>query len=187
MSHDIRSPLSSLISVAKGYSGLSKEESFKLIESIGNYLLEFVNCLLLSLQAESSGTSIKVFHEYFKVSDLLGELKAMMSPMAFQKQTTISVECSQSEMMITDKTKLTQIIVNFIGNSIKFTSKGRITLKFERVQRSLVKFSVIDTGIGMSPEAKKKLFLPFHSFGHKSIYNTQGVGLGIPLHRNANQ
>jgi signal transduction histidine kinase len=180
MSHDIRSPLLSIISVTQGYSGLSLEDSFKLVGSIANYLIEFVNCLLVSLQSEANGTSIKMFHEYFNTTAFLEEIKEMMSPLAWQQRTTISIEGNPKDMMVTDKSKLTQIVVNFIGNSIKFTKNGNIYIKHERLNKRQVRFIVQDTGVGMSEEAKKKLFIPFNSTGNMIFKNSQGIGLGKP-------
>lgn len=181
MSHDIRSPLLSIISVTQGYSGLSLEDSFKLVGSIANYLIEFVNCLLVSLQSEANGTSIKMFYEYFNITFFLEEMKEMLSPLAWQQRTTISVEGNSRDMVVTDKNKLTQIVVNFIGNSIKFTKNGKIYLKHERLNKRQVRFTVQDTGTGMSEEAKKKLFTPFSSTGNISVNNAQGLGLGKAL------
>lgn len=178
ISHDVRSPLSSIISITQGFSGLSEQESLKLVGSIANYMLEFVNCLLVSLQADKNGTSIKVFHEYFNTMDFLKEVQKMMGPLAMQKKTAIEVEGDSMDKLVTDKKKLTQVLVNFVGNSIKFTKNGKIILKHQRLSRSLVKFTIKDTGEGMSEEVKKKLFVPFNTFSSKEFKNTQGVGLG---------
>lgn len=190
MSHDIRSPLSSIISVSNGDSGMATDESLKLVGSIAKYMLEFANCLLLSLQSEATGASIKMFHEYFNVYEMLQEIKVMMDPLAGQKQTSILVEGNKRDLMVTDKTKLIQIIMNFIGNSIKFTLNGKILLKFERTDKNLIKFTIEDTGAGMSEEAKKKMFVPFNTSGNKLFKNSEGVGLGrlfTPLLLSLNQ
>ncbi len=92
MSHDIRSPLSSIISASSGHSGLSPGDSLKLVGSIASYMLEFVNCLLLSLRSEAIGKSLEVFNEYFSVYELLKEIQEMMSPLASQKKNQILIE-----------------------------------------------------------------------------------------------
>lgn len=158
---------------------MEPEESLKLIGSIANYMMEFVNCLLISLQEEAESNNVKMFNEYFNTSGFLSEIQSIMKPLAKQKQTTIHVEGNPEDMILTDKSKLTQVVVNFVGNSIKFTPKGKIFLRHERVNRFKVKFTVEDTGTGMSEEAKNKLFVPFSTSGNKSIKNSQGIGLGI--------
>lgn len=149
--------------------------------SIANYILEFVNCLLLSLRVEANGgVDIKIFNDYFNTSELLKEVQKMMSPLASLKESYIRVEGDPKDNILTDKTKLTQIVINFVGNSIKFTTKGTILLKHERISRGIVKFTVQDTGSGMTEDVQKKLFLPFNSFGTKTNKNTEGIGLGKP-------
>lgn len=178
LSHDIRSPLSSIISVVDCYSGLDPEKALELVGSISKYMLEFVNCLLLSLQAEATGNSMKLFHECFNVSELLQEIKVMMEPVASQKQTSILVQNHSKDMMVTDKTKLTQIIMNFVSNSIKFTVNGNIFLSFQKNNEDKsVKFIIEDTGTGMSEETRRRIFTPFSTAGNKMATNSQGIGL----------
>jgi signal transduction histidine kinase len=125
--------LSSIISMADGNSGLDPQESLQLVGSIAKCMLEFVNCLFLSLQADVNGNEgIKLFHEYFSVSGFLKEIQSMMSPLAAQKKTRILVDGDPLDMMLTDRTKLTQIVTNFLSNSIKFTPGGTIKLRHER-------------------------------------------------------
>jgi hypothetical protein len=104
MSHDILSPLSSIISVANGHSGLEPKEAHRLVGSILRYILEFLNCLLVvALQHEATGSSIKMFHEYFNIKELLEKIRKMMSPLANQKQTSILVEGNSKDLLMADK------------------------------------------------------------------------------------
>lgn len=165
--------------MSSGATNLGPGESLKLVGSIANYMLEFVNCLLLSLQADANGTDhIKMFEEYFNITSFLKEIQEMMSPLASQKQVKIVIEGNSSDMILTDKTKLTQVVVNFVGNSIKFTPRGKITLRHERDGPGRVRFTVQDTGTGMSEETRLKMFVPFSSSGNNTIKNSQGIGLG---------
>lgn len=150
----------------------------KLIESTSNYLLEFVSSLLQSLQSESKGTDPVIYCDYFNTAEFLEEVRRMMEPIAKQNKTKIIIEGNPNEMILTDKNKLRQVFVNFVSNSIKFTKEGIITLCFERLSRSLMRFGVKDSGVGMSEESRMKMFVPFNTSGHNGIKNCQGIGLG---------
>lgn len=183
MSHDFRSPLSSIIALAQGHSDLSPPDSLKMIVSIANYLNQFTSSLLASLETEARGSKIKMHYETTITSQFLERIKEIMSPLANQMDTLIKVKGNQGDMILTDIGKLTQIFVNFVGNSIKFTKKGTIFLKHKRISKDLVQFSVKDTGVGMTEETKQKLFVPFSSSGSNDITNLEGVGLGIKQNR----
>lgn len=178
MSHEICSPISSILNVTKEYSGLNPQKGLEVVGSISNYLLEFVNCLLQCLQAEGNGSQIKVFNDSFNVAVFLEEIKVMMEPLALQNKTSIKVEGSPREMMASDKKKLAQVVMNFMCNSIKFTTNGLIRLRFQRINPFLVRFTIEDNGVGMSDETKQKMFAPFNISGNLSIKNSQDIELG---------
>ncbi|NJL43376.1 MAG: response regulator, partial [Pseudanabaena sp. SU_2_4] len=84
-----------------------------------------------------------------------------------------------------DRNRLRQVITNLMGNAIKFTSRGEVTLRLEVISRSknadTILFSVIDTGIGISPEQQKKLFMPFSQVDASTTRQYGGTGLGLAI------
>lgn len=85
------------------------------------------------------------------------------------------------KQIFTDKIRLIQILVNLIGNALKFTQKGGVDLSFEFQEHGTMKISVTDSGIGISEDVLNQLFVKFGTFNPKKGLNTDGLGLGLVI------
>jgi len=102
---------------------------------------------------------------------------------AQQKEITLTYETLSPlpPVIRADPKRLRQILINLLGNAVKFTEKGGVTFKVGYHQEKL-RFQIEDTGIGMTPEQLEKIFLPFQQVGEQS-YQTEKTGLGLAISR----
>ena len=122
----------------------------------------------------------------FSILNAIAQVKSILSPLASEKKLDLRFEADGPipEKINSDSTKLQHILLNLLGNAIKFTSQGNVTLKTKLTQEnseSVMQFSVIDTGIGMSPEEVQHLFEPFTQVDSSITRRFGGTGLGLTL------
>lgn len=122
----------------------------------------------------------------FSIHELLAHLKEVMEEKAERKglQFTIEVQESLNEQVVGDKTRLSQILYNLVGNAIKFTDKGAVSLGVKVIQQQgnsqKLRFTVIDSGIGIPVDKQKHVFEPFTRL-HQKGRVTEGTGLGLTI------
>jgi PAS domain S-box-containing protein len=192
MSHEIRTPLGAVL----GFSelllqpDLTEEERSLYLDTLkrnSNVLLTIINDIL-DLSKVESGT-FQVSKATVNLNDFLNETVAVLSLKADEKALEFVVEAEGSvpKSIETDPVRLKQILFNIVGNAIKFTSKGRITLTVKTVTllRSVPQLAidVTDTGPGIAPENVKNLFQPFVQVDSSLTRQHGGTGLGLALSR----
>jgi PAS domain S-box-containing protein len=191
MSHEIRTPMTAILGYAdilaeeptNALSQVSKAECIETIKRNGQHLLSIINDILDISKIEAD----KLLVEKIAVSPLqiaqdvleLMKLKAQAKGLVLTMETTTPVPKS----IQTDPTRLRQILVNLIGNAIKFTELGSITLSIhvDREKRSQLCFDIIDTGIGIDKEQITKLFRPFEQADASTTRKFGGTGLGLQI------
>jgi diguanylate cyclase (GGDEF)-like protein len=200
MSHELRTPLNSII----GFSDVLLDRTFgdltenqeryiKNIYTSGKHLLELINNVLDIAKIEAG--KYEMVYETFSVDDVLSEVINIMNPLAENKFIEIVVSIGEGVSTITaDRVKLKQILYNLLSNAIKFTPEGgmiKVTVaKEENLEgrypwaapgMEFISFSVQDTGIGISPEDKEKIFDEFGQANSDFSRKYGGVGLGLSL------
>jgi len=191
VSHEMRLPLKSVITMCRILLSWTSEEKFieliKSIMSANKILLCRVNDLL-DLSTLDRGT----FSKNEKVFDLLESITEVISineQQALFKENRIGIfeESELARFVRADNTRMQQILMSYIGNAMKFTSKGQIDVfvKFEKdrteANAGLVEFEVRDTGCGMSQQDKAKLFVPFTMLSANKNLNPNGTGMGLSI------
>ncbi len=185
MSHELRTPLNSII----GFSGIMKggmagevnEEQarqLRMIYGSANHLLELINDVL-DLSRIESGKLI-VTKESFELVPLLEEIKALMMVQADSKGLSLMLAGYVPEIVYTDRIKLRQILLNLMGNAIKFTDQGSVTLVCLQKKHDLV-LEVTDTGIGIREEDQGKVFGTFEQVDTRTEREYEGTGLGLAI------
>jgi len=184
MSHELRTPLNAII----GFSQILKMRSeipqnlrpyIEKIGIAGNNLLNLVNTILDFAKIEAGKIS---FHPTtIMIAPLLNEVETLISPMAQDKNITLTFPGDISLALFADPQLLKQVIINLLSNSVKFTPKDG-TIKFAIIfEKKQIKISISDTGIGIPKDAIGKLFMPFEQAHSNTDTKTKGTGLGLAI------
>ena len=184
MSHEIRTPLNAII----GYSQLLSQsddlepddkKAIQTIESSGNNLLELINEILDYSKIEA-GTKELVLKD-FDLNELLEGLINMFKNRCEDKKLAVILKGADQNPIYVhgDEGKLRQVLVNLLGNAIKFTNTGKIILELEKKPSNHYTFQVTDTGPGIPEEDHAKVLEPFQQ--SESARFTEGTGLGLSL------
>ena len=192
VSHEIRSPLTAILGYAElllrdGDSGALPQAYSTTLETIrrnGEHLLEIINDIL-DLSKIAAGR-FDVERVRFSPVTLVSEVVALMSIPAQAKGLTLSVECEPPlpEEFESDPRRLRQVLVNLIGNALKFTEAGRVVLRVAPREGSFgarVRFEIRDSGIGISEEQMERLFQPFAQADPSTARRYGGTGLGLSI------
>jgi PAS domain S-box-containing protein len=189
MSHELRTPLNAIL----GYTQLFKrnqslmEKHGKPIETIyrsGQHLLTMINDILDLSKIEAG--KVELEQSDFHLPDFLKTLAEMMRIRAQLKGLVFNYEAPSDLVTAVqgDEKRLRQILLNLLGNAIKFTEQGHVTLDIENQttnsNHQRIRFQVKDSGIGISPVRLKEIFLPFHQVCEQS-FQIQGTGLGLAI------
>jgi PAS domain S-box-containing protein len=190
MSHELRTPLNAVI----GFSQLMDKDStlserqqrnIEVINRSGNHLLTLINDVLELSKIESGKLQLTL--EEASPAELLREVTDMMRVRAEQGGLSLTLEIPDlPPTVLLDTVKLRQVLLNLLSNAIKFTCQGAVILSVEAqaagAGEARLKFTVSDTGIGISPEDIRRIFEPFEQAGSASS-NQAGTGLGLTISR----
>ncbi|HND98985.1 MAG TPA: ATP-binding protein, partial [Plasticicumulans sp.] len=193
MSHELRTPLNAII----GFTGallmkLSgpltsvQEEQLKLVQSSGKHLLALIGDLLDLARIEAG--RIDLTPEPLDAVAITNEVVASLRPQAVHKGLALNVAHEAPVLALhADRRALTQILINLIGNAIKFTERGHVHVHSERAfdsdGRALVRIAIEDTGLGIRPEEQAQLFEAFARGLVAKRAGIEGTGLGLHLSR----
>jgi len=183
MSHEIRTPLNAIL----GYSQIlmRKKElddgtkaNIKTIDSSGKNLLTMINEILDLSKIESGKMELQPVN--FKLNDLVQDVESLFDLRCKQKKLRwISSKISDQIIVHGDQTKLRQVLINLLGNAVKFTDSGEVSLSIKVLGEDQYLFEVIDTGPGIAVENQEKIFFPFEQA--ESEFQKGGTGLGLAI------
>lgn len=195
MSHELRTPMNAIINYAdlairrgaKAIIGapdpapLQQQHRFASeIRTAGERLLSLINQLLDLSRIEAGRLEVHV--EDAAAADVVARVRKIADPLVDNNQNEFVTSCDPELRFRTDVQKLEQCIINLVGNSAKFTHRGRITLQLTRSLRAnTVVIVVTDTGIGMTAEQIDRLFVPFNQADSSITRQYGGSGLGLAI------
>jgi len=193
MSHEIRTPMTAILGfadllLAEGDLAKAPPDRLQAIQTIrrnGEYLLQILNDILDVSKIEAGKLDV----ERMRCSPvgLVAEVQSLMQVRADGKNLSLNVEFVSAipETIETDPTRLKQILINLIGNAIKFTEEGgvRLLIRFLGQDPACLRmqFDVVDTGIGMTAEQTARLFQPFTQADSSTSRKFGGTGLGLAI------
>ena len=188
MSHEIRTPMNAIIGMSYllRRSPLTDEQRDRLgkVDSASQHLLAIINDVLDLSKIEAGGLTLQA--DEFALSAVFDHVLAMVADAARDKGLRLSVELDGVPQRLRgDLTRLRQALLNLAGNALKFTRRGGITLRAEfveaRAEAVLLKFSVLDTGIGVAAADLERAFEAFEQVGEASGGRFGGTGLGLAI------
>lgn len=184
LSHEIKNPINGII----GFQQLLLRTDLSYIQK--QYLTSMNGCCLQLVQiindildfSKLSSGKMSISHECFSISSIKKDIEDIIGQRLIEKKQMISYILSDDipEYIVIDKQKLLQVIINLISNAHKFTGiQGTIELSINKIEQDKLKFSIKDSGMGISPENISKLFNTFIQVNQSSIKNGTGLGLSI--------
>ncbi|MVT11253.1 ATP-binding protein [Chitinophaga tropicalis] len=189
MSHEIRTPMNAVL----GFTNLLRqqplnersEEYVTAIQHAGENLLEIINDILDISKIESGMMRLEPVS--FSLRGMLHSLQLMFGPKAREKQLELTVTIDQEvpDLLYGDVVRLTQVLVNLTNNAIKFTARGSVAIRVERIsaipQTVYLRFSVTDTGIGIARDKLPAIFDRFSQAEADTTRKFGGTGLGLTI------
>jgi signal transduction histidine kinase len=193
MSHEIRTPMTSIL----GYTDVLIDEidwrlapqhhrvAMETIQRNGEYLLELINDILDVAKIEAGKMAVEQIR--CAPMQIVADVASLMRVRAERKGLALNVECQGAipAYILSDPTRLRQILINLVGNAVKFTNQGRvsITVRFgkESAGRPSLYFDISDTGKGMTADELTKLFHPFTQTDPSTTRKFGGTGLGLTI------
>lgn len=193
MSHEIRTPMNAIIGMTNiAMSSMTNStkvmDCLKKIDVSTKYLLSLINDILDMSRIESGKMTIN--NEKFHLNQLLQEIDVLIRPQAEEKKLNFTIDSNYTtSLLIGDELRLSQVLINLLGNALKFTPKGgNVTLKVQEAlneeQVSAIFFEVRDDGIGISEENKIRIFEAFEQEKTDTANKYGGTGLGLAISSN---
>ncbi|WP_304234044.1 ATP-binding protein [Jiulongibacter sediminis] len=189
MSHEIRTPLNAIIGMIRQLNKeiLTEQQHFYVSqsESSARHLLTILNNVLDIAKIESG--DMVILNEAFSPSALASNVHSIMYSQAKDKNLNFKLHLDSEikQVLKGDDTRLRQVLINLVGNAIKFTESGSVELSVELVDESesyqTLRFEVTDTGIGMSDEFILKIFDKFSQENNEATRQHEGTGLGMAI------
>ena len=190
MTHEFRTPLSSVISLTRilldrldGDLTPEQEKQVVYIRKSSESLLELVHDLLDLAKVEAG--KVRISSAHFHIEELLGGIRGMFRPL-LNANNLVQLKIDWHPQLLelhTDQAKVSQILRNLVSNSLKYTEQGSVEVYAELAENDSVLFTVKDTGIGIEPEHLASVFEDFSQVESKFQKLNKGTGLGLPLSR----
>jgi len=192
MSHEIRTPMNSIMGLTHllGSNELSPKQRSQVdnIRLSGEHLLHVINDILDFSKIEAG--KMRLDDEVFDLEKMLDDVALLMQDRFLSKQLELvfDLDCSAGKTFIGDPQRLSQALLNYISNAVKFTRQGhvlvRVSCKDAGIDYQTLQFSVTDTGIGLTEEQASRLFAPFEQAQRSTNRQYGGSGLGLSIVKN---
>lgn len=185
MSHELRTPLNSII----GYAQIlrkerqlppHRQEAVGIIQRSGEHLLSLIDGMLDIARIESG--RLRLERNELRLLDFLEQIMRMFELQAQDRGLSLELELGSrlAPVVYADTKRLRQVLINLIGNAVKFTHQGGVKLRVSYL-REMASFEISDTGIGIPPDDLERIFLPFERGANGGPHAEPGTGLGLTI------
>lgn len=186
ISHEIRTPMNGVIGfidlLSQSDLTTKQKEQAQLIKSSAGNLLTIVNEILDYSSLEMG--NFKMENVTFDIRECLENAVSSILPRTKNVQLIVDVDPKTPSLIISDPTRIRQVLTNLVGNACKYTKQGFIIIRCTYTRKSRLFISVSDTGVGIAKETFKDLFLPFLQASEYAVDNELGTGLGLTISKN---
>jgi PAS domain S-box-containing protein len=187
MSHELRTPLSGIMGYAhllhlEGDLNPTQSGRVDAMMEAGKHLLEMIACVLDLSEIESERATLQAVE--FDLKATAAACIDLVRPTAEAKGLALSLVVSSTtpQTVVTDPTRLRQVLINLLGNAVKFTSQGRVEVQLgTSADGSALRVEVSDTGPGITADQRQRLFQDFERLDHEANSKVEGAGLGLAL------
>ena len=188
ISHELRTPLSSIVNLtrillshADGPLESEQDKQVTMIQRSAEWLTEMVSDLLDIAKIEAGKVELRC--DDFSAAALLAALRGMFRPLATNDKVALVFDDPDPTLSLyTDEQRIAQVLRNFVSNALKFTAEGEVRVS-ATAEGTAVRFAVTDTGIGISPADRERIFEEFSQVDGPIQRRVRGTGLGLPLSR----
>jgi signal transduction histidine kinase/CheY-like chemotaxis protein/HAMP domain-containing protein len=186
MSHELRTPMNSILGLTeliledKTLRGKNRERIEVVLKS-GRRLMSLINDILDLSKIEAG--KMEIHNEEMPLDEMLKDLENSIYPLATQKEISFKIlrDINTKIIISTDRNKVTQVLINLLGNAVKFTENGYVELHISSIDNKQLKFEVIDSGIGISERDQAIIFEEFRQIDASSTRKYNGTGLGLAI------
>jgi PAS domain S-box-containing protein len=184
MSHEIRTPLNAILGFAQVLGrdptlNLTQRDSLATIQRSGEHLLTLINDILDMAKIEAGRMTLQAAP--FDLTSVVNETAAFFWQRARERGLSLTVEASvPPARVIGDAMRLRQVLINLVGNAVKFTPAGAVQLRVEPMTGEAIRFCISDTGVGITPAEMARLFEPFsQTASGRQVLGGTGLGLAL--------
>ncbi|MBK7379404.1 MAG: response regulator [Ignavibacteriales bacterium] len=186
MSHELRTPMNSILGlteliIEKASLDDKNKERLQVVYKSGKRLMNLINDILDLSKIEAGKMELR--EEDVLLEEILEEVETTINPLVTEKSLEFNIirDTNTRILINTDRGKITQVLINLLGNAIKFTHQGGIELKISTTVDKMLQFDVKDTGIGISEENQKIIFEEFRQIDGSTTRRYGGTGLGLAI------
>ena len=187
MSHEVRTPLNSILGYAQLLEGdsempHSKQYQISVIRRSGEHLADLIEGMLDISSIEAG--KLFIHQEQVRISAVIDQMVYMFSLQAEDKGLTFTYQCDSTlpQYVKTDEKRLRQILINLLSNAVKFTQTGEV-LFIVSYKNQVAKFQIIDSGVGIPESELERIYQPFERIRRPGVPTTMGIGLGLTITR----
>lgn len=191
MSHEIRTPMNTILGLThllqRGTIDSEHLEKLAKITNAAHHLLSIINGILDLSKIEAGRFQLEVID--FSVEEVFDKVSSMIGPRLRGKGLAFTVEYNElPAWLYGDPTRLSQLLLNYLDNAVKFTDRGEVTLRARILEENaenelLIRFDVLDTGVGIEPDKCARIFSAFEQADNSITRRYGGTGLGLAINR----
>ena len=187
MSHELRTPMNSVLGLTElmleepASVSLKTKERLEIVHRSGKRLMNLINDILDLSKIEAGKMDLK--SDDVLLEDIIFDVEASIRPLITKKRLELKIirKTNSNVFVSIDRGKVTQVLINLLGNAVKFTEKGFVELHVEIETENELRFDIVDSGIGISAEDQKIIFEEFRQIDGTTTRKYGGTGLGLSI------